>query len=102
MRSTILVLLCSSSIALAQDASGPAFSLERFRPAVDGKGMVTVNASQTLGHLDFSLGLTGSYAYRTLSLRAAGNALDVDHLMTAQLQGAIGFFGGPRWQRRTR
>jgi hypothetical protein len=71
MRSAVFVLLCSSSIAFAQDASGPAFSLERFRPAVDGNGMVTVNASETLGHLDFSLGLTGSYTYRTLSLRAS-------------------------------
>ena len=70
-----------------------AFTLQNFRPAVDSKGYVTVNASQILGHLDFSLGLVGSYAHNVLNLRGNGNAeFNVEHLMTPQLQFAIGLF----------
>ena len=57
-----LVVLSYGTAARAQDATQPAFSLQNFRPAVDSKGYITVNASQILGHLDFSLGLVGSYA----------------------------------------
>ena len=58
-----------------------AFTLQNFRPAVDSKGYVTVNASQILGHLDFSLGLVGSYADNVLNLRGNGNArsFNVEH-----------------------
>src|SRR4051794_11284756 len=80
--------------------AGPAFSLENFRPAVDSKGLVTVNGSPTLGHLDFSLGFFADYAYRTLSLENGGAAFAVDHLLTTRLQGAVGLFGGPRWRDR--
>jgi outer membrane protein OmpA-like peptidoglycan-associated protein len=92
-RATICCLLLSTA-AHAQ------FSLQNFRPAVDSKGYVTVDASQPLGHLDFSLGFTGSYAYRPLQLHAGGVDYSVDHLITTQLQAALGLFGGPRWRDR--
>ncbi|MGZ3425177.1 MAG: hypothetical protein ACXVCV_00945, partial [Polyangia bacterium] len=85
-------VLLSSPPARAQDATAPAFSLQTFRPAVDSKGYVTVNASQILGHLDFSLGLVGSYAHDVLHLSGQGAALDVEHYLTPQLQFAIGLF----------
>jgi OmpA-OmpF porin, OOP family len=100
--SFILVFLLSQARAHAQDARGPTFPLRVFRPAIDSKGLVTVNASQTLGHLDFSLGLIADYAHRSLGLYAHGVELSVDHLVTVQLQAAFGLFGGPRWQARTR
>jgi OmpA-OmpF porin, OOP family len=84
-----LVLLAFATPARADD---PAFSLQNFRPAVDSKGYVTVNASQILGHLDFSLGLVGSYANNVLHLDGQGAQLDVEHLLTPQLQFAIGLF----------
>src|ERR1700758_4893928 len=75
-RSAVLLILglvlSFSGSARAQDATSPAFSLQNFRPAVDSKGYVTVNASQILGHLDFSLGLVGSYANNVLNLRGNG------------------------------
>src|SRR2546423_3433983 len=86
-----LVVLASPR-ARAQDASAPAFSLQNFRPAVDSKGYVTVNASQILGHLDFSLGLVGSYAHDVLHLSGQGATLDVEHYLTPQLQFALGLF----------
>src|SRR5215471_18035459 len=90
-------LLLHGSSARAQDAQGAAFSLQNFRPAVDSKGYVTVNASQILGHLDFSFGLVGNYAHDVLNLQrtdASGfkTRFDVEHFLTPQLQGAIGLF----------
>jgi OOP family OmpA-OmpF porin len=85
-------LLLTASTSRAQDAQGNAFSLQNFRPAVDSKGYVTVNASQILGHLDFSLGLVASYAHDVLNLSHNGNQFNVEHFLTPQLQGAIGLF----------
>ncbi len=72
-----LVVLLAAAPARAQDAAAPAFSLQTFRPAIDSKGYITVNASQILGHLDFSLGLVGSYAHDVLHLSGQGAQLDV-------------------------
>src|SRR3954468_3685885 len=55
--------------AHAQNTQGNTFNLQLFRPAVDSKGYFTVNASQILGHLDFSIGLIGTYANTVLELR---------------------------------
>src|SRR5438874_8783177 len=86
------LLLTLSPRARAQDAQGSAFTLQNFRPAVDSKGYVTVNASQILGHLDFSLGLVGSYAHDVLHLTNNGRQFEVEHFLTPQLQAAIGLF----------
>ncbi|MBP8196810.1 MAG: hypothetical protein KAY55_06530, partial [Deltaproteobacteria bacterium] len=42
--------------------------MQLFRPAIDSKGYVTLNASQVLGHKDFSLGLVGTWAGNPLYL----------------------------------
>jgi OOP family OmpA-OmpF porin len=88
------VVLSFSAIARAQDARGSTFSLQLFRPAFDSKGYVTVNASQILGHLDFSLALVGSLAFDVLDLTRNGspNRFDVEELVTPQLQAALGLF----------
>ncbi|HEX9102831.1 MAG TPA: hypothetical protein VF997_11540, partial [Polyangia bacterium] len=88
----VLALVLAAPPARAQDATQPAFSLQNFRPAVDSKGYITVNASQILGHLDFSLGLVGSYTHDVLHLSGQGAQLDVEHYLTPQLQFAIGLF----------
>src|SRR5262245_15659729 len=87
-----------ASIERAQGASGHTFNLENFRPAVDSKGYITVNASQILGHLDFSLGLVGSYAHDVLNLKGPRDPVTgyqanfgVNELITPQLQAAVGF-----------
>ena len=64
-----LALLLSSSTAHAQRSGGPV-DLQLFRPAVDSKGILTVNGSQVLGHLDLSFGLVLNYANAPLSIRA--------------------------------
>ncbi|MFI5288810.1 MAG: OmpA family protein [Polyangia bacterium] len=95
-------LLGAAPRALAQDAQGNTFNLELFRPAVDSKGYFTVNASQILGHLDFSIGLIGSYAHDVLELHGGpvtnvrgqvGNMdFRVSNYITAQVQAALGLF----------
>src|SRR5258706_15388888 len=81
----------SPRAARAQDSQGKTFTLQLFRPSVDSKGYFTVNASQVLGHLDFSFGLTGTYARDALVLHGAGDSLfRASDLITAQVHGAIG------------
>src|SRR4249919_2907838 len=86
-------LLLHGGSARAQDATTDAFSLQNFRPAVDSKGYVTVNASQILGHLDFSIGLVASYSRQVFTLDGPGGThFAVTDLFTPQLQATIGFF----------
>ncbi len=79
--------------AHARDFSGtPTFDLQLFRPAIDTKGYVTVNASQVLGLWDFSIGLVGTLAHAPLHLEAPnGNKFHDDFLVTPSLQAALGF-----------
>src|SRR5437016_4642177 len=86
------LLFAAARPARAQDAKGDTFNLQLFRPSVDSKGYITVNASQILGHLDFSIGLVGTWAHNVLNLRNNGNSFDVNELITPQVQAALGLF----------
>jgi OmpA-OmpF porin, OOP family len=93
-------VLAASSVARAQDTTGNTFNLQLFRPAVDSKGYFTVNASQILGHLDFSIGLIGSYSRNNLHFHGtegstgapATTMFTVSDFVTAQVQAALGLF----------
>src|SRR5437764_13189440 len=99
-----LGVFAASSSAWAQDATGNTFNLQLFRPSVDSKGYFTVNASQILGHLDFSIGLIGTYAHDVLELHNPSNmgvsgvggmstgesVFRVSDFVTAQVQAALG------------
>jgi len=101
----LLATLTFSPLASAQEGGGP-IDLQLFRPAMDSKGYITLNASQVLGHLDPSFGLVINWARRPLSLSSAapgglwkdqdGNLIqsrfDVDNMVTANLQAALGLF----------
>src|SRR5579859_3115848 len=88
----LLALMALSAPARAQDAKSYTFNLHLFRPSVDSKGYITVNASQILGHLDFSIGLVGTWAHNVLNLSHNGNSFDVNELITPQIQAALGLF----------
>jgi OmpA-OmpF porin, OOP family len=91
----LAVLACAifSSAARAQGVRGDTFDLQLFRPAIDSKGYVTVDGAALLGHLDLSLGLTGTIAHDVLTLRGAnGSSFTVENLLTPQLQLALGLF----------
>jgi outer membrane protein OmpA-like peptidoglycan-associated protein len=85
MRRLLFVLWCAT-------AHADNFNLQLFRPAVDSKGYFSVNASQLLGHLDFSVGLVGSYARNPLQLDNGGYSYRVSDFITAQVQAALGLW----------
>jgi outer membrane protein OmpA-like peptidoglycan-associated protein len=95
MRHSFAFVLALLALLPAPAHAGDGFSLQLFRPALDSKGFVTVNATPVLGHLDFSVGLVSSYARHVLDLRRDGspNRYAVEDLLTPQLQAAVGLFG---------
>ena len=70
--------------------------LQVFRPAVDSKGFITLNASQILAPRDFSFGLTLTLARKPLSFDGTAEgqptSWSVDNLITSSFQGAVGLF----------
>jgi OOP family OmpA-OmpF porin len=89
------LLLVGALLAPSKSYAGGAFDLQLFRPAVDSKGYVTVNASQILGHLDWSIGLVGSYERNAFQIGTGKNGpahFGVSDYFTPQLQAAVGFF----------
>jgi outer membrane protein OmpA-like peptidoglycan-associated protein len=82
--------------------SGGDVELDEFRPAIDSKGFITVNASEVLASMDLSFGLVSDWGYKVLKLNgpawpqpmyAAGNtSYHVDNVLSPQLQAAFGLF----------
>jgi OOP family OmpA-OmpF porin len=86
----------------------PTYDIQLWRPAVDSRGYVTVNSSRLMGHLDFSLGLLGTYAFQPLRMQLGSGepyggmagmmpvlnsrTLTVEHLVTPTLQFTLGLF----------
>lgn len=97
-----LLPLLSVEAAPAHAAAGPA-EVQIFRPGMDSKGLVSLDASQLLGHLDFSFGLVLSYAHRPLSLSGKDisppghsgvtSHYQISHMVTGYLQAALGLWG---------
>jgi outer membrane protein OmpA-like peptidoglycan-associated protein len=75
--------------------------LQLFRPAMDSKGFITLNSSETLGQGDVSFGLVTTYSRRPLSFSGTftpaggqplGTLFRIDNLITPSLQAAVGLF----------
>lgn len=74
----LMLLITAPSIASAQLITGaerPGLELRGFRPAVDSKGLFSLNGSRLLPHLDISFGLILDYSYGLLRL---DDAFDLD------------------------
>jgi OmpA-OmpF porin, OOP family len=70
--------------------------LSGFRPAMDSRGYLTVNASQVLGHKEFSFGLGSlDWGHKLLSFENGANTYKVTNIITATLIGAFGLKAGP-------
>ncbi len=70
--------------------------LDTFRPAMDSRGYLTVNASQVLGHKELSFGLGAlDWGYKMLNLEGNGATYDVNNMVTATLIAAFGLKAGP-------
>jgi OOP family OmpA-OmpF porin len=98
LQALLAALLLTPGIAHAQSSGGP-IDLQLFRPAIDSKGLITLDASQVLGHLDVSFGLVLNYAKNPFAVSASGvpnvdgtSLYGIDHLATGNLQAALGLF----------
>ncbi len=83
------LLLSLPAISAHADKGGD-IELQSFRPALDSKGMVTLDRSQVLGHLEPSFGLVTNWAAGLLQLEGQGNSYDVEHILSPTIVGALG------------
>ena len=83
-----------SRFAVAEPAGN--IDLNAFRPAMDSRGYLTVNASQVLGDKELSFGLGSlDWGHSLLKLDANGNTYSIDDIISATLIGAFGLHAGP-------
>jgi OmpA-OmpF porin, OOP family len=83
-----------SELAVAEPAGN--IDLNAFRPAMDSRGYLTVNASQVLGDKEISFGLGAlDWGHSLLKLDGMGNSYSIDDMIGATLIGAFGIHAGP-------
>ena len=103
-----LVVSVLGGVASADPAGD--IQLDYFRPAMDSRGYLTINASQVLGDKELSFGLGAlDWGHHLLSFgntdggsflgsKCAGNSgpcYSIDNIVTATLIGAFGIHAGP-------
>ncbi len=74
---------------------GGNIDINAFRPAIDSRGYITVNASQVLGHNELSFGLVTNWGKSVLTLESGPNTYEVEHIITPTLVAAYGLKLGP-------
>jgi OmpA-OmpF porin, OOP family len=78
------------AVAAAQERAGN-IPIDTFRPAIDTRGYITINASEPLGHGEVSFGLGAlSWGHGLLSFQEGENHYSVDDVFTATLGAAVG------------
>jgi OmpA-OmpF porin, OOP family len=95
IRPSITALALGLSLALVPAAAvaQPAGNLpiDTFRPAIDSRGYLTINASQTLGHGELSFGLGAlSWGHGLLEFKNGDPFYEVNDVITATLGAAVG------------
>jgi OmpA-OmpF porin, OOP family len=102
---SFVVTLLAAATAQAKPSGGN-IDLNAFRPAMDSRGYITVNASQILGHKELSFGLVTNWGFKVLEMTGpvggftpgAGYTDDgetkytVTNVITPELQFAFGLF----------
>ena len=92
------LLCCCLVLAAAPAAAQPAgnIELDAFHPAMDSRGYLTVNASQTLGDREVSFGLGSlDWGHHLLEFHSGTATYSVDDAITATLIAAVGLKLGP-------
>ncbi len=69
---------------------GGNIDLQAFRPAMDSRGFITVNASQVLGHKELSFGLVTNWGKSVLRLESGDVNYEVENILSPTLVSAIG------------
>jgi OOP family OmpA-OmpF porin len=90
-----LALVLSVSPAVKADPGGN-IPIDTFRPAIDSRGYLTINASQVLGDKELSFGLGSlDWGHHLLHFEGNGSTYDVTNVVTATLIAAFGIHAGP-------
>src|SRR5262249_5373709 len=79
-----IALAGAAAVVRAEPAGN--IDLNAFRPAMDSRGYLTVNASQVLGDRELSFGLGSlDWGHGLLKLNAGTNSYSVDDIISATL-----------------
>jgi OmpA-OmpF porin, OOP family len=81
------LLAAAPRLAVADEGD---VELSAFRPAIDSRGYVTVDASQVLGSGEVSLGLVTTWGKGMLRFTDGDNHYEVSHILTPTLVAAFG------------
>ncbi len=73
---------------------GADMDINPFRPAMDSRGYITVNASQVLGHKELSFGLVTNWGKSMLTFEQGDNFYEVQNVISPTLIAAMGFKAG--------
>ncbi len=92
-------LLTAPGFAFAQELSDGGYGLRLFRPAIDSKGIASVNGTDIIGHLDYSFGLILDGAFKLMPYRGfvdddtdrADEAERESHLIRQYFTGTLHF-----------
>ncbi len=94
LRSKAIIAACFCIVlplvAHADGNFGGNIDLSAFRPAMDSRGYITVNSSQTLGTKETSFGLITNWGRNLLTFKDGDIEYQVTNIITPTLVGAIG------------
>jgi OOP family OmpA-OmpF porin len=91
-----VVALAVTAPRAASAQVGGDIDLNLFRPAMDSRGYLTINASQVLGHGELSFGMGAlDWGYKLASFEAGANEYTVKNMFAATLIAAYGLKAGP-------
>ena len=84
-----------AALCVTRTASAQSIAIDEYRPAIDSRGYLTLNASQVLDHMDMSFGLGSLQWGRNLLAFHNGDAFySVDNMISATLIAAFGVHVG--------
>jgi outer membrane protein OmpA-like peptidoglycan-associated protein len=86
-------MVAAAAPAAAQD--GGNIDLNYFRPAMDSRGYITVNASEVIDHTDVSFGLVTNWGRNVLRFENGSDVYAVENVVSPTLVGAFGLGLGP-------
>ena len=75
--------------------NGAGIDINPFRPSMDSRGYITVNASQVLGHKQLSFGLVTNWGNNLGTLENGDDTYKISNVITPTLVGAFGLKLGP-------
>jgi OOP family OmpA-OmpF porin len=94
-RAAIVASIVGAAAPVSAEPAGN-IDINAFRPAMDSRGYLTVNASQVLGDKELSFGLGSlSWGHGLLKLEQGTSTYAIEDIIAATLIGAFGIHAGP-------